>query len=102
MNRRDRCLWTFALAIPMVGMAGLLITQAGGFQKDSSKIPVDVYATIKAHWHPHSLDVVLAGDSRIYRGVSPKAMSETLPGLRVGNFGFSSVALAEPYLSRVG
>ena len=38
-------------------------------------------------------DMVLLGDSRTYRGVSPQAMQELLPQLRILNFGYSSLGL---------
>jgi hypothetical protein len=34
-------------------------------------------------------DMILMGDSRVYRGLSPQAMEEVLPGERILNFGFS-------------
>ena len=43
----------------------------------------------KVHSKKH-YDVLFAGDSRIYRGVDPKSVSEQLGGLEVINFGFSS------------
>ncbi|WP_297692921.1 hypothetical protein [uncultured Eudoraea sp.] len=35
-------------------------------------------------------DVIVTGDSRVYRGVAPASLSEELGGLEVLNFGFSS------------
>lgn len=46
-------------------------------------------------------DVVLAGDSRVFRGLSPAAMSEVAPRSRFHNFGFSSACACGPYLSFV-
>ena len=39
---------------------------------------------------PSDYDMVLVGDSRIYRGLSPEAMREVLPRWRILNFGYSS------------
>jgi len=46
-------------------------------------------------------DVVLAGDSRVYRGLAPEVMADSLPGMRICNFGFSNCAFEERYLSAV-
>ena len=54
----------------------------------------------KLLWPPE-FDAVVAGDSRVYRGVSPGAMETQLPGMRIANFGFSSCALTKPYLDAV-
>ncbi len=51
----------------------------------------------KLAWAPGSSDVVLAGDSRVYRGLAP---TEFASGSTVLNFGFSSVRLDETYLKR--
>jgi hypothetical protein len=48
-------------------------------------------------WKTHSerkCDVVIVGDSRIYRGLSPDSMREVLPGYRIINFGYSSGSLS--------
>lgn len=46
-------------------------------------------------------DVVLAGDSRVYRGLSPGAMESQLPGRSVVNFAFSSNGYSAAYLREV-
>ncbi len=47
------------------------------------------------------LEVVLAGDSRVFRGLSPSAMKGTLAGRSVANLGFSGACLCGRYLSYV-
>jgi hypothetical protein len=43
-------------------------------------------------------DVILMGDSRVYRGLSPQAMETILPGTHILNYGFSGGGLnAEMY-----
>lgn len=42
-------------------------------------------------WWKDRLDVVFVGDSRTHNGVAPSAVGEALPGLRLGNFGWSSL-----------
>ena len=46
-----------------------------------------------------SHDLVLVGDSRVYRGVSPDAMRDVLPELRILNMGFSSGGMSDPLLA---
>jgi hypothetical protein len=53
-----------------------------------------------------SFDVVIAGDSRTFRAISPEAMrpgsrDASTPVLRIRNVGFSGACLCEPYLSYV-
>lgn len=43
-------------------------------------------------------DIVVAGDSRVYRGVSPSVMAESLPNREIRNFGFSAAGLSATYL----
>jgi len=53
-------------------------------------------------WKTHSThvhDIVVLGDSRVYRGVSPEAMAPLLPGYRIFNFGYSSGSLSPRMLS---
>lgn len=54
----------------------------------------------KLNWS-HCADVVVAGDSRTYRGLSPRHMSETLRERRIRNFGFSGTGFSEAYLSAI-
>lgn len=42
---------------------------------------------------PAKYDVVIMGDSRVYRGVSPKIIEENLPDWEVLNFGYSNGGL---------
>lgn len=45
------------------------------------------------HQQPHSHDIVMLGDSRLYRGIDPASMQEILPHASILNFGFSSGGL---------
>ena len=44
-------------------------------------------------------NLVVLGDSRVYRGISPSAIEAALPRMRVLNFGFSSVGFFGDYLT---
>ena len=47
----------------------------------------------KKTFAPSKYNVILMGDSRVYRGLSPEIMEERLSGLKVLNFGFSNGGL---------
>lgn len=50
----------------------------------------DAFWLHKVHGHAAgSAHIVLSGDSRVYRGLSPAVFEESLPGANVINFGFS-------------
>jgi hypothetical protein len=42
---------------------------------------------------PAKFDIVILGDSRVYRGVSPEKMKEILPGAEILNFAYSNGSL---------
>lgn len=49
----------------------------------------------KKTFAPSKFNVVLMGDSRVYRGLSPEVMKKELPGMKILNFGFSDGSLNE-------
>lgn len=67
---------------------------------DITGVPEDVYWDSKIRWSG-SADCVLAGDSRVYVGLSPTVMSSMLSGQRVCNFGFSACGYRPDYLESV-
>lgn len=50
---------------------------------------------------PPQFDMVLAGCSRVYRGLSPQAMRQVLPEYRIANYAFASVGYSQRYLDAV-
>jgi hypothetical protein len=42
---------------------------------------------------PSVYDIIIMGDSRTYRGVSPEIMEKKLPGMKILNFGYSNGGL---------
>jgi hypothetical protein len=44
-------------------------------------------------------DVIVVGDSRVYRGISPAAMETVLKGMSVFNFGYSSAGMSAVLLN---
>ena len=61
-------------------------------QKSYSEFGKDYYWTLKTH-PQKKYDVVIYGDSRVYRGVSPEKVSVGT-GLKAFNFGFSSGSMS--------
>lgn len=57
------------------------------------------YWQMKLEWS-NQANTVLAGDSRVYRGLAPDAFTQTLGGKCV-NFGFSGVAFDDKYLDAI-
>jgi hypothetical protein len=45
--------------------------------------------------------IVIAGDSRVYRGVSPQAMIPVLPGMNILNFGYGSAGFDNIMLNEI-
>lgn len=45
--------------------------------------------------------IVAAGDSRVYRGVSPEVMNEVLSGYRIINFGYGSAGFSKLMLQEI-
>ena len=61
----------------------------------------DAFYELKRSWQ-QQYDLVLAGDSRLARGVSPERMQRTLAETRIANLGFDANSLVyEPYLNYV-
>ena len=54
----------------------------------------------KMRWQKQ-FDIVLGGDSRVQRGMSPSSIMEAIPKARVANFGFSAACFDEQYLSHL-
>ena len=60
--------------------------------KNKEKYLGDLFWTQKT-FAPSKYNMVLMGDSRTYRGVSPMVMEEELPGIKILNFGYSDGGL---------
>lgn len=78
---------------------GASIVVRGTLHRES--LSESAFYTMKVSWS-QEFDLVVAGDSRIARAVSPHRMAETLPGYRIGNLGFNANSLVHPaYLDYV-
>lgn len=85
-----------------IGLA-ILITISIGYLRpdgDVTGVPPDVFWATKLDWRGCA-DVVIAGDSRVYRGISPSEMEQILPDTTVLNYGFSSMGYSEMYLKAI-
>jgi hypothetical protein len=80
------------IAITMSMAAFLVVALSFILPKNSEKYLGDRFWTQKT-FASHHYDVVLMGDSRVYRGISPAIMEDQLPGMKVLNFGFSDGGL---------
>ncbi len=67
---------------------------------DHEDLRLDLFWAGKLAWN-RCADCVIAGDSRICRGVAPAAMESVLDYRRVLNFAFDSSGYSEPYLRAV-
>ena len=76
-----------------LAIAAVLVTALSFvLPKDSEKYLGELFWTRKT-FAPAKYDVVLMGDSRLYRGLSPEIMESHLPGLKVLNFAYSNGGL---------
>jgi len=87
------------LATIMLSSALVAATIAFGPSDVSGVYPAKFWLD-KAHWRAMA-DVVLAGDSRTYRALSPAHMSHILGNIRILNFGFASVGYSPQYLAAI-
>lgn len=85
--KRSPDIWTtlFLAAILITALSFIL-------PKDTEKYLRDAFWTRKT-FAPAKYDIVLMGDSRMYRGLSPEVMKKVLPGMKILNFGWSNGGL---------
>jgi hypothetical protein len=88
------------VAFVLSGFIAVLILCLRNSVKEEIGVLSNMFWAQKRNWH-NCADIVIAGDSRIYRGISPNTMQQVLPGYRINNFGFSSIGLSSTYLTAV-
>ncbi|MBT8180648.1 MAG: hypothetical protein KJO53_03570, partial [Eudoraea sp.] len=78
----------------MIGLSLVMIYIVGTTrpQPMSSVIDKEKFWADKVHAKT-KYNLIVAGDSRVYRGIAPRVISDELDGLKVLNFGFSSGGL---------
>ncbi len=89
----DATVQTLLISLVLIGLCGVA-RPAGG----NTGIPEGTFWAQKMCW-VHCADVVILGDSRAFRGLSPAAMGQVLPGLRIVNYAFSANGYAPEYLA---
>lgn len=86
MERKPNIWITLAIAATLVTALSFVLP------KDAEKYLAELFWTRKT-FAPPKYNVVIMGDSRVYRGVSPEIIEMHLPGLKVLNFAFSNGGL---------
>jgi hypothetical protein len=84
-------------ALVLVLAVLLLCAGAGLRPRTANGLPAAQFTARKVLWGPR-FDLVLLGNSRVERGVSPAAMAEALPGVRIANLGMAGCGLDAGYL----
>jgi hypothetical protein len=84
----SRFMLTVLLSAVMVIATGLVLRRLPLEKEDGSAS--QRYWALKTHTFDAAFDIVFVGDSRTYRGISPVDVQKGLPGVRVGNAGYSS------------
>ncbi len=91
-RRRDRT--ALALILTVLAIVATVLLRPAPKTLDE-----DLYWALKVTAPP--AEVVLAGDSRIYRGLSPTIMRETLTDRRILNYAWDSSGFAADYLRAI-
>jgi hypothetical protein len=86
----------------MLALSSSFIAFLGSFKPMpiSSRVQKDKFWAEKVH-SKKKYQVIIAGDSRVYRGVDPKSLSEQIGGLSALNFGFSSGGFNDVMFSEI-
>ena len=80
------------IALTLLIAAFLVVGLSFVFPKNKEKYIGEMFWTRKT-FAPSKYNVVVMGDSRVYRGVSPIIMKKALPELRILNFAYSNGGL---------
>lgn len=88
----------FVLTV-MLGLA-LVVATAAIRQRNETGIPPARFWATKLGWRACA-DCVVAGDSRVYIGLSPAIISGELGGCRVRNFAFNAAGYTPAYLDAI-
>jgi hypothetical protein len=88
--KKERIIYTLVLSIALIAIVGFCLPDS-----PSSRLKMERFWVLKTHTKK-KFDIVIIGDSRVYRGLSPNAMKEILPDLNILNFGYSNGGLNNP------
>lgn len=88
---RSRTFKTFIVTLILLIVIGILkFYLLQEFTKNI--LDAEVFWVLKTFANP-KFDMILVGDSRVYRGLSPEAMNRILPNYRILNFGYAAGGL---------
>lgn len=90
---KERLIWTLLISLVLICIVGFIKPET-----DKTAYREELFWILKTH-NNDLQDIIILGDSRVYRGVSPEFMRKNLPGHRILNFGYSSGSLDERMLS---
>ncbi len=90
---KERLIWTFLISSVLICIIGFTKPET-----DKTAFREKLFWILKTHSNDLQ-DVIIVGDSRVYRGVSPEFMGKNLPGYRIFNFGYPAGSLDERMLS---
>ncbi len=81
---KERLIWVLLLSGILIS-AGVLYLP----KPDNYMIELEKFWVKKTHGKP-VYDMIIIGDSRAYRGISPAEIEKIIPGIKVLNFGYSN------------
>ncbi|RJQ84715.1 MAG: hypothetical protein C4519_04460 [Desulfobacteraceae bacterium] len=93
--QRDRFTRTLVLAAVLILLAGAAAPPTPWI---NTGVPSDAFWIAKA-FHTKTYDMIVAGDSRVMKGISPAAMAKVLPNISIYNYAFDHNAYTGEYLS---
>jgi hypothetical protein len=92
---KNRTIVVSAICIPLIIIISFIKPNTIGA---INKVEYDRFWTYKVH-SKKKYNMLILGDSRVYRGVSPNAINKITPNLKILNFGFSSGILNKEIFS---
>jgi len=85
--KKERLVFVFLISVALIITMIISLPIKDSYKHDYKKFWIEKTDA------PSDYNVVVIGDSRIYRGISPDAMETVLKGEKVLNFGYSSARL---------
>lgn len=89
---RERSALTLLTALVLILLIGFLFSGMREPGREADLVETRYWA-LKTRFLKPQYNVVLCGDSRVYRGISPTAMNSALPDFKIVNFGYSAGGL---------
>ena len=96
---KDRSVRILLITVILIGLTAFISYDKRDPSRQSSAVE-DRFWVLKTHLLRTEYNMVIVGDSRVYRGFSPRAMNSVLPGYRIINIGFKSGGLSRLMLKK--